>query len=88
MGAGDLLVVGVEDGIGQVHERGACVGDVDDGLGHKGGGADLVPRRRPGPVPWRGVDGHVGDVACVLGWVDEAEVVGTGCLGRETWLVR
>lgn len=84
--AGDGLVVGVGDGRGQIQEGGAGVGDALDGLGDPGLGSHGVARG--GPEPVAGVtdasaggsgDFGVGEVAGVLGGVDEAEVVGSFC---------
>lgn len=70
LGAVDLLVVGVDDGVGEEGEGGAGVGNAaDGGAVHVGGEA---------PESLAVVDIDVGDVAGVLGVVDDAEVVGAG----------
>lgn len=79
-GAGDFAVVGADDGVREVEEGGARVGDA----GERGGGevgADAVARGGEGPVAGGGVDGGVGDGGGVFGGVDVAEVVGSFCEG-------
>lgn len=79
LGALDLAVVGLRDGVVDEHERGAGVGD--------GGARARVPLllavdaeavRRELPEALGGVDGDVGERAGVLGTVDVAELVGSG----------
>ena len=64
--AGDLCVVGFDDGGGQVQEGGARVGDAVDGRLGLAAGADRVPGEAELPPPLAGVDVGVGDAARVL----------------------
>lgn len=65
-GAGHFSVVGLDDGGGEVQERGARVGDAVDGRLGLGAGADRVTREGELPPALAGVDVDVGDGARVL----------------------
>lgn len=78
LSSSDLGVVGLGDGGGEVDERSSGIADsINAGLGLRAvangvaGGGEL-------PEALCCIDVHVGDVAGVLGLVDETKVVGTG----------
>ena len=75
LGAGDLRVVGGDEGLRDQEEGGAGVGDGVDGRRNEGGGTDRVAVAGKLPEAHGGVNGDIGDTAGVLGGIDEAEIV-------------